>query len=89
VSRRSRAVAFSVSEADLPRLDRLVSRYGRGNRSEFLRFAMDKVEASERAERLRRLQTYGRERTTERGVTLDDVREIVHQVRAKKGDAVA
>ena len=88
MSRSTRAVAFSVSEADLPRLDRLVSRYGRGNRSEFLRVAMDKVEASERAERLRRLQTYGRERAAERGVTIDDVREIVHRVRRKRGHAV-
>jgi Arc/MetJ-type ribon-helix-helix transcriptional regulator len=70
-------------------LERLVNTYGHGNRSEFLRVAMEKVEASERAERLRRLQAYGGRKATERGLSLDEVRAIVHRIREKKGHAVA
>ena len=84
MGRTHKAVAFSVAQTDIPRLDRLTDSYGGGNRSEFLRVAMDKLEASQRAEQLRRLQAYGRERSAQRGVTLDEVRDIVHRARDKK-----
>jgi Arc/MetJ-type ribon-helix-helix transcriptional regulator len=51
-----KTVGFAVADDDRPLLDRLVERYGHGNRSEFLRVAMKVMAAEERAERLRSLQ---------------------------------
>lgn len=51
-----KTVGFAVADDDRPLLDRLVERYGHGNRSEFLRTAMKVMAAEERAERLRGLQ---------------------------------
>lgn len=51
-----KTVGFAVADDDRPLLDRLVERYGHGNRSEFLRAAMNVMAAEERAERLRALQ---------------------------------
>ena len=88
MARSATSVAFSVKEADLPRLERLVSMYGRGNRSEFLRVLMDRFETAERAARLRDLQAYGAARSAERGIALDDVVTMVRDVRATlPGDA--
>jgi Arc/MetJ-type ribon-helix-helix transcriptional regulator len=84
VPRSSAAVAFSVSEQDRKKLDRIVERYGHGNRSEALRVMMDRMEASERAERLRRLQAYGAGKSAARGLSLDDVQAAVHRVRARR-----
>jgi Arc/MetJ-type ribon-helix-helix transcriptional regulator len=84
VSRTSKAVAFSVSEQDRKQLDRIVERYGHGNRSEALRVMMDRMGTSERAERLRKLQAYGAGKSTERGLGLEDVQAVVHRVRARR-----
>ena len=51
-----KTVGFAIADDDRPLLDRLVERYGHGNRSEFLRAAMKIMAAEERAERLRALQ---------------------------------
>ena len=82
--RSSAAVAFSVSEQDRKKLDRIVERYGHGNRSEALRVMMDRIETSERAERLRKLQVYGVVKSAERGLGLNDVQAAVHRVRARR-----
>jgi len=84
VPRTSTAVAFSVSEQDRKQLDRIVEHYGHGNRSEALRVMMDKIETSERAERLRKLQAYGARKGAERGLGLEDVQAAVHRVRARR-----
>jgi len=84
VPRSSAAVAFSVSEQDRKKLDRIVERYGHGNRSEALRVMMDRIETSERAERLRKLQVYGAGKSAERGLGLEDVQAVVHRVRARR-----
>jgi Arc/MetJ-type ribon-helix-helix transcriptional regulator len=84
VPRTSTAVAFSVSEQDRKQLDRIVEHYGHGNRSEALRVMMDKIETSERAERLRKLQAYGARKSAERGLGLEDVQAAVHRVRARR-----
>ncbi len=73
-------VGFAIERGDRARLDRLVKRYGGGNRSAFLRVALDYMEAADRAERLRRLQTYGAERSAQRGTSLEDVHAVVHKV---------
>lgn len=51
-----KTVGFAIADDDRPLLDRLVERYGNGNRSEFLRAAMRVMAAEERAERFRALQ---------------------------------
>ncbi|MGI9187063.1 MAG: hypothetical protein ACR2J9_06025 [Gaiellales bacterium] len=80
-------MAFSVAEADLPRLERLVSTYGRGNRSELLRLMMDRFEAAERAERLRRLQEYGAAKAAERGLSQADAVAVVRKARLAMAEA--
>ena len=62
----TKTVGFAIEEADSPRLERLVERYGGGNRSAFLRVAIDYLEAADRAERLRKLQAYGATRSAEK-----------------------
>lgn len=76
----SQSVGFAVAEEDRVRLDRLVQRFGGGNRSAFLRIALDHLETIDRAERLQRLQRYGAARSAERGIKLDDVNDIVKRV---------
>ncbi len=82
--RDSRSVGFSVASRDLKRLDGLAKRYADGNRSALLRLALDRLEAADRAERLRRLQAYGAERAAAKGATLEDVRQIVDRVLRSK-----
>lgn len=76
----TRTVGFAIEEGDRARLERLVRKYGGGNRSAFLRVAISYMEAVDRAERLRRIQAYGAERLAARDVTLGDVETIVHRV---------
>jgi metal-responsive CopG/Arc/MetJ family transcriptional regulator len=84
VAQDSQAVAFSVSKRDRKRLDRIVKRYGHGNRSEALRVMIDRLEASERAQQLRSLQAYGAQKSAERGLNFDDAQAIVHRVRERR-----
>jgi hypothetical protein len=83
MARDSRSVGFAVASRDLERLDRLAQRFAGGNRSAFLRLALDTMEAADRAQRLRNLQAYGTQRAAERGVRLEDVREVVDRVLGK------
>ncbi|MEI6687722.1 MAG: hypothetical protein WCN97_00010 [Thermoleophilia bacterium] len=87
MARSASAVAFSVSEADLPRLERLVALYGRGNRSELLRLMLDRFEAAERAERLRHLQAYGAAKAAERGLSQADAVALVRKARLAMAEA--
>lgn len=73
-------VGFAIEEGDRDRLERLVKKYGGGNRSAFLRAAMAYMEAVDRAERLRALQAYGAERSARKGLALSDVEGVVHRV---------
>lgn len=75
----AQTVGFAVADGDRPLLDRLVERYGRGNRSEFLRVAMRVMAAEERAERLRDLQTRVHAQVG-RVYTADEVNDLVRQV---------
>jgi Arc/MetJ-type ribon-helix-helix transcriptional regulator len=76
----TKTVGFAIEEADRSRLERLVKKYGGGNRSAFLRVAIEYMEAADRAERLRTLQAYGAERSARRDLTLADVGAVVHKV---------
>lgn len=76
-------VGFSIPEEDLPRLDHLVETFARGNRSAFLRLAIQHMEVLDRAQRLRDLQSYGVQRRAEAGIETVPVEEIVHRVLSK------
>lgn len=64
-------VGFAVDDNDRERLDRLVARFGNGNRSAFLRAAIPVMEAVARAERLQELQERNAERVAEQGLDYD------------------
>ncbi|MGH9117167.1 MAG: ribbon-helix-helix protein, CopG family [Acidimicrobiales bacterium] len=80
----AKTIGFSVADSDIDRLDRLVRKYGHGNRSEFLREAMRQMETIDRAQRLQRLQAVGTARSAAAGYTLDEVNRIVKQVLAQR-----
>ena len=73
-------VGFSIPEEDEQRLDRLVVRFGHGNRSAFLRAAMTHMEVLERAERLDQLSGYGAERLTAKALSAADIPALVKDV---------
>lgn len=73
-------IGFSIPKQDEARLQRLVDRFGQGNRSAFLRAAMKHMEVLERAERLDELSRYGAERLTARGLTVEEIPELVKRV---------
>lgn len=76
----TRTVGFAIEAGDEARLERLAKKYAGGNRSAFLRVAMEYMEAADRSERLRSLQAYGAERSSRRGIRLDEVNAVVHRV---------
>ncbi len=76
----SKTIGFAVAEEDLDRLGRLTEKFGKGNRSAFLREAMRQMETLERAERLSALQAYGAERSAVAGLTHEDALEVVRRV---------
>jgi hypothetical protein len=82
----SKTVGFAVAEEDEGRLARLVDKYGRGNRSAFLRAAIAHMETLDRAERLRELQSYGAQRSESLGVDPEDINAIVDRVLGHRGE---
>lgn len=48
---RAKTVGFAISDSDRELLERLVDHYGAGNRSEFLRVAMRRLEHERLAQR--------------------------------------
>lgn len=80
----TRTISFSVEERDQPRLDRLVKRYGGGNRSAFLRAALDRMESEDRSERLRALQAYGAKQSAAASLSLADAETVVGRVLRKR-----
>ena len=78
----TKTVGFAIEDGDRARLERLVERYGGGNRSAFLRVALDYLEAADRAERLRKLQSYGAGRAAEHDLALEHVQKVVRRVLA-------
>lgn len=55
----TKTIGFAVAEEDLSRLERLVTKFGDGDRSAFLREAMHQMDVVERAGRLVEPQAYG------------------------------
>lgn len=72
-------VGFAVADEDRERLERLVQRFGGGNRSAFLRAALPVMESLDRAERLREFQARNAERTAAAGQDYDTLLAAVRQ----------
>jgi len=81
----SQTIGFAVADEDRDRLDRLVERFGGGNRSAYLRATFKVMESLHRAESLRELQAANHRRLAERGVSADDLPDLIHD--AYKGAA--
>jgi len=81
---RSVTIGFSIPEVDQPRLDHLVQTFSGGNRSAFLRMAMDRMETADRAQRLRNLQTYGAQQTADLAISTDEISDRVKRVLARR-----
>lgn len=81
----SQTIGFAISDEDRERLDRLVEHFGAGNRSAYLRATLKVMESLRRAERLREMQAANHRRLAERGVTPDDLPDLVRE--AYKGSA--
>jgi hypothetical protein len=75
--RKASTVGFAIDETDRERLDHLTKVFGGGNRSAFLRRAMDVMERYELAQRLVELQAYGEERLASSSRTAADIPELV------------
>jgi predicted transcriptional regulator len=80
MARKSVSVGFAVAPEDQERLDRLAKRFADGNRSAFLRQALDQMEVIDRASRLQRIQAYGVQQAATRGISEEDVGAIVKRV---------
>jgi hypothetical protein len=88
--RKATTVGFAIDETDRQRLDHLSKVFGGGNRSAFLRKAMDVMERYELAQRLVELQAYGEERLAGTGRTTADIPGLVAKALADPDpDAVA
>ncbi|GAA4381069.1 hypothetical protein [Agromyces bauzanensis] len=73
-------IGFAVADEDRARLDALVERFGHGNRSEFLRVAMRRMQHDLFAERVQLIQQRGRRDMGGRVLSPDEVRELVENV---------
>ena len=79
MAREAITKTLSLRPADARRFERLVLRFGNGSTTEFVRAAMDRMEAAEVAEELADLRTYGQRRARQLGVSGADVREAVRK----------
>ncbi|MFE6967006.1 hypothetical protein ACFVAJ_17980 [Agromyces sp. NPDC057679] len=70
-------IGFAVADEDRPQLDLLVAKFGDGNRSEFLRVAMRRMQRELFAERMQDIQRRGRDSAGGRVYSEDEVRELV------------
>ena len=82
---RAKTVGFAIADEDRELLERLVDKYGNGNRSEFLRVAMKHMAKIEFAERFNDIRA---ELAAERGDVYFSREEIEKVVREVKGKSV-
>jgi hypothetical protein len=82
----SQTVGFAVSDDDRARLDRLVEHFGGGNRSAYLRATLKVMESLRRAERLRELQAANHRRLAERGVSVEDLPDLIRDAYKGSGE---
>lgn len=76
---KAKTIGFAVAEEDQETLDDLVTYFGNGNRSEYLRATFKVMRSVKRADELRRLQAYGQQKLAEQGWTVEDVPRLVQE----------
>ncbi|MGH7762124.1 MAG: hypothetical protein ACREOY_12040 [Candidatus Dormibacteraceae bacterium] len=79
MSRQAITKILSLRPDETRRFERLVKRFGGGSTTEFVRAAMDRLEAAETAEELDHLRRYGQRRSRQLGLADGDVREAVRK----------
>ena len=76
---RAKTVGFAILDTDRDRLETLVEHYGNGNRSEFLRVAMKRLEHEMVAERLVSLQSAVRAELAGKVYSEDEIVNLVRK----------
>jgi Arc/MetJ-type ribon-helix-helix transcriptional regulator len=76
-------VGFAIAESDRALLDELVDFYAQGNRSEFLRLAIKRMERDRFAQRMQDLQAEVREQLGGKVLSQQEVANLVREVKAK------
>lgn len=76
-------VGFAIAESDRALLDELVDFYAHGNRSEFLRLAIKRMERDRFAQRMQDLQAEVRAQLGGKVLSPQEVADIVREVKAK------
>jgi hypothetical protein len=79
----AKTVGFAISEENRPLLDELVDYFADGNRSEFLRIAMERMAREKFANRMTDLQSRVRAELGGRVLSEDEVAALVREVKAK------
>lgn len=74
---RAKTVGFAIADEDQAKLQTLVDYFGHGNRSEFLRAAMERMTYDMWAEKMRGLQDQAREELGGRVVSREEVTALV------------
>lgn len=77
---RAKTVGFAISDKDRELLDRLADHYGNGNRSEFLRLAMKRMEHDRLAERFAETRRMIREEVAGRELSEDEAVQLCREV---------
>ncbi len=73
-------LGFAVADEDRALLDELVTYFGNGNRSAYLRATLKVMRSVKLAEELRELQAFEQGKLAEQGVTVDDIPDITRRV---------
>ena len=81
---RAKTVGFAIADEDRELLDRLVAKYGEGNRSEFLRKAMQMMAKMEFAERFNGILDDIQQELGGKQYSSDEVIALIEEVRAQK-----
>jgi Arc/MetJ-type ribon-helix-helix transcriptional regulator len=76
-------VGFAIAESDRALLDELVDYYAQGNRSEFLRLAIKRMERDRFAQRMQDLQAEVRAQLGGKVLSPQEVADLVREVKAK------
>jgi Arc/MetJ-type ribon-helix-helix transcriptional regulator len=79
---RAKTVGFAIADEDRALLEDLVTEYGGGNRSEFLRYAMKKIARDRLAERMAKLQQEAREDIGGKVYTTEETQVLIKKVLA-------
>lgn len=76
----AKTVGFAIADEDRELLEELVTEYGGGNRSEFLRFAIRKVARDRLAERMAKLQSDARQEMGGKVYTTKETQALIKKI---------